>query len=73
MYRKYIKRVLDIILSLFVIVVFIWLYAILAILVRCKLGSPIIFKQARPGKDEKVFNMYKFTAAMKIACTSLGL
>ncbi|WP_022752697.1 sugar transferase [Butyrivibrio fibrisolvens] len=60
MYRKYIKRVLDIILSLFVIVVFIWLYAILAILVRCKLGSPIIFKQARPGKDEKVFNMYKF-------------
>lgn len=60
MYRKYIKRVLDLILSLFVIVVFIWLYAILAILVRCKLGSPIIFKQARPGKDEKVFNMYKF-------------
>lgn len=60
MYRKYIKRVLDIILSLCVIVVFIWLYAILAILVRCKLGSPIIFKQARPGKDEKIFNMYKF-------------
>ena len=60
MYRKYIKRVLDIILSLFVIVVFIWLYAILAILVRCKLGSHIIFKNARLGKDEKVFNMYKF-------------
>ena len=60
MYKKYIKRVLDIVLSLFVLILFFWLYAILAILVRCKLGSPVIFKQARPGKDEKVFYLYKF-------------
>lgn len=59
-YSKYIKRLLDILIALLVIVLFGWLYAILAILVKCKLGSPIIFKQARPGKYEKVFNMYKF-------------
>lgn len=60
MYKKYIKRILDIVLSLLVIVLFSWLYLILAVLVRVKLGSPIIFKQQRPGKDEKVFGMYKF-------------
>ena len=59
-YEKYIKRALDIICSLAAIIVFCWLYAIIAILVRVKLGSPIIFKQPRPGKDEKIFNMYKF-------------
>lgn len=59
-YAKYIKRFIDIILSLLVIVCFCWLYAIVAILVRVKLGSPVLFKQARPGKDEKIFNMYKF-------------
>ena len=59
-YAKYIKRFIDIILSLLVIVCFCWLYAIVAILVRTKLGSPGLFKQARPGKDEKIFNMYKF-------------
>lgn len=59
-YAKYIKRFIDIILSLLVIVCFCWLYAIVAILVRTKLGSPVLFKQARPGKDEKIFNMYKF-------------
>lgn len=41
-------------------IVFCWLYAIVAILVRVKLGSPVIFKQARPGKDEKIFYLYKF-------------
>jgi lipopolysaccharide/colanic/teichoic acid biosynthesis glycosyltransferase len=59
-YAKCIKRLLDILLSLLVIVAFSWLYLILAILVRIKLGSPVLFKQPRPGKDEKVFNMYKF-------------
>ncbi len=59
-YARYIKRLLDILISLLVIILFCWLYLILAVLVRVKLGSPIIFKQARPGKDEKVFNMYKF-------------
>ena len=59
-YARYIKRIVDIIISLLVIIFFCWLYLILAILVRVKLGSPILFKQARPGKDEKIFNLYKF-------------
>lgn len=60
MYRKYIKRILDILCALAAIIVFSWLYIIVAILVRVKLGSPIIFKQVRPGKNEKLFNLYKF-------------
>ncbi|WP_026517373.1 sugar transferase [Butyrivibrio sp. MC2021] len=60
LYSKFIKRFLDILLSLTILILFCWLYAIVAILVRVKLGSPIIFKQARPGKDEKIFHMFKF-------------
>ncbi len=60
MYKHCIKRLFDIIISVLIIVLFSWLYRILAILVRIKLGSPVLFKQPRPGKDEKVFNMYKF-------------
>ena len=41
-------------------IVFCWLYAIVAILVRVKLGSPVLFTQDRPGKDEKIFKLYKF-------------
>lgn len=59
-YEKYIKRIFDIICALLAIVVFCWLYAIIAVLVRIKLGSPVLFKQPRPGKDEKIFNLYKF-------------
>ena len=59
-YAKYIKRFLDICCALAAIIVFSWLYIIIAILVRIKLGSPIIFKQERPGKDEKIFKLYKF-------------
>lgn len=59
-YEKYIKRGFDIIFALLAIVAFCWLYAIIAILVRIKLGSPILFKQPRPGKDEKIFDLYKF-------------
>lgn len=59
-YEKYIKRVLDILCALAAIIVFSWLYVIVAILVRVKMGSPIIFKQPRPGKNEKLFNLYKF-------------
>lgn len=60
MYRRCFKRLVDILCSLAAIIVFSWLYIIVAILVRIKLGSPVIFKQARPGKDEKIFNLYKF-------------
>ena len=59
-YEKYVKRLADIVCSLVVLVLFWWLYIILAVLVRFKLGSPILFKQQRPGKNEKIFNMYKF-------------
>ena len=60
LYATHIKRGLDIIISSMFILLFFWLYIILAIMVRVKLGSPVLFKQARPGKDEKIFNMYKF-------------
>ncbi len=59
-YERYIKRVLDIICALAAIIVFSWLYIIVAVLVHIKLGSPVLFKQPRPGKDEKIFSMYKF-------------
>ena len=59
-YDRYFKRPCDIVYSLFTIIVFSWLFIIVAILVKVKLGSPVIFKQARPGKDEKIFNLYKF-------------
>ncbi len=59
-YNRFVKRLFDIILSLLFIILFCWLYLIVAILVRVKLGSPVLFKQPRPGKDEKIFNMYKF-------------
>lgn len=59
-YERYVKRVLDIVCALAAIVVFLWLYIIVAVLVRVKLGSPVLFKQPRPGKNERIFNMYKF-------------
>lgn len=60
MYRKFIKRALDFILSLTALIVLSPILIVLAILVRCKLGSPILFKQERPGKDEKIFTLCKF-------------
>ena len=59
-YGRYVKRILDIVCALAALIVFCWLYAILAILVRIKLGSPVLFTQPRPGKDEKIFKLYKF-------------
>lgn len=59
-YERYIKRLLDIICALAALIVFGWLYIIVAILVRVKLGSPVLFTQPRPGKDEKIFKLYKF-------------
>lgn len=65
MYQHFFKRIFDIVCALLALVVFCWLYAIIAILVRVKLGSPVLFKQIRPGiKDksgqEKLFKLYKF-------------
>lgn len=59
-YESYIKRPLDFCLSLGALIVLSPVMAITAILVKTKLGSPVIFKQPRPGKDEKIFNIYKF-------------
>lgn len=60
MYKHFFKRLLDIIYSLGFILCFWWLYIIVAILVKKKLGSPVLFKQQRPGLNGKVFTMYKF-------------
>ncbi len=59
-YEKYIKRLFDIISALLAIGLFWWLFLILAIVVRIKLGSPILFRQSRPGKDGRLFDMIKF-------------
>ncbi len=59
-YEKYFKRLLDVICSLLAIIFFWWLYIVIAVLVRIKLGSPVLFAQDRPGKDEKIFKLYKF-------------
>lgn len=60
MYRKFFKRLLDVLLSLTAIIILSPVYIFLAILVHIKLGSPVIFKQERPGRNEKIFKMYKF-------------
>ena len=59
-YARYIKRILDILLSGCALIVLSPVLLIVAVLVRTKLGSPVIFCQERPGKDEKIFKMYKF-------------
>ena len=59
-YAKYVKRVLDIVISALVMILFCWLYLILAVAVRINMGSPVLFTQDRPGKNGKIFKMYKF-------------
>lgn len=59
-YELFIKRSLDFLIALIGIILFCWLYAIIALLVRINLGSPVIFRQKRPGKDQKIFSLYKF-------------
>lgn len=59
-YKKYIKRPMDFTLALIAIIVLSPVLLLVALLVRVKLGSPVLFKQKRPGMNEKVFTMYKF-------------
>ena len=59
-YEKCFKRPIDFCCGMAAILVFWWLYIIIAILVKVKLGSPVLFVQERPGKDEKIFKLYKF-------------
>lgn len=60
LYKNYIKRILDIFLSLIALVILFPVLLITAFLIRINLGSPVIFSQDRPGKDEKIFKLYKF-------------
>lgn len=59
-YRRFIKRPMDIVLSMIAIILLLPVYSIVALFVRIKLGSPILFKQRRPGLNEQIFLMYKF-------------
>ena len=59
-YEKYVKRSMDFILSLCAVVLLSPVLFVTALLVKMKLGSPVIFRQKRPGKDEKIFEMFKF-------------
>mgnify|MGYP000211961804 CR=1 FL=1 len=60
LYRRYFKRPMDFVLSLIAIIVLSPVFLVVAVLVRIKLGSPVIFKQERPGLNEKIFTLYKF-------------
>lgn len=71
MYKNFFKRCLDIAFSLLFLLALGWVIAALAVVVRVKLGTPVIFKQDRPGKDGKVFTLYKFRS-MSDACDENG-
>lgn len=60
MYANYVKRILDLMLSLIAVIICTPIFLVLFMLVRIKLGSPVLFTQERPGKDEKIFKLYKF-------------
>ena len=60
MYQHFFKRLLDFILSFIAIILLSPIFLILYILIKAKLGSPVLFVQERPGKGEKIFKMYKF-------------
>lgn len=70
-YEAFFKRIIDIVASTLVVVLFCWLYLILAVIVRINLGAPIIFTQDRPGKDGKIFKLYKFRS-MSNKCDENG-
>lgn len=59
-YKFFVKRCLDFVLSLLALILLSPVLLIVAVLVRIKLGTPVIFKQERPGRNEKIFRMYKF-------------
>lgn len=60
MYGKVVKRLIDVIISGLSLIILSPVLLVLCILVRVKLGSPVLFTQERPGKDEKIFKLYKF-------------
>lgn len=68
MYRKFGKRILDIVLVLIFFALFWWVYIVVGLLVKKKLGSPVIFSQKRPGKDGEIFTIYKFRSMTDARC-----
>lgn len=60
MYRKFFKRFFDVVLSALALIILSPVFLVVGVLVRIKLGGPVIFKQKRPGKDAKIFTLYKF-------------
>nr|AHF24549.1 UDP-phosphate galactose phosphotransferase [uncultured bacterium Contig248] len=59
-YEAFFKRLIDVICSVLFVLLFFWLYLILALIVRINLGAPVIFTQERPGRNGKIFKLYKF-------------
>jgi len=72
-YEKYVKRFFDLTLSLTALIVLSPILLITALMVRIKLGSPVIFKQPRPGKDGKIFHMYKFRSMLNAEVNGVPL
>ena len=72
-YERYIKRMLDILLSGTALVILSPILLVTAILVKINLGSPVIFCQERPGKDEKIFRLYKFRSMRDAADPKTGM
>ena len=71
LYEAYVKRLLDLVLSAVALLLLSPVMLIVAVLVRCHLGAPVIFCQERPGKDEEIFKLYKFRS-MTDACDAYG-
>lgn len=71
LYEAYVKRLLDLVLSAVALLLLSPVILVVAILVRCNLGAPVIFCQERPGKDEEIFKLYKFRS-MTDACDAYG-
>ena len=70
-YEAYVKRLLDLVLAAVALLLLSPVILVVAILVRCNLGAPVIFCQERPGKDEEIFKLYKFRS-MTDACDAYG-
>ena len=71
MYKNFLKRLIDVILSVLALIVLSWLYLIIAIIIKATSKGPVLFKQERIGKDGKVFKILKFRS-MKVGAEKTG-
>lgn len=72
MYKKYIKRIIDFVISFIVLILFSPLYVLIAVLIKIKDNGPIFYKQNRTGKDGKIFKIYKFRTMKDGKVTKIG-